>query len=183
MAHIARLRQRQNSYGGEEFTITNAKLLRKPFRNFEGRPSKIHPQGGVREFCVAIEDPEMAQQLAGFGFNVKTLTNRDGMYDDDLHYLSIKVSYYDRYGNPVRYPPRFKIFTANNECYYEEENIKELDSAELEDVKIKFSPHYNKVGDKEYQTPYLNLFQAIMVDDFAFEDEDDDMPFDVGDME
>lgn len=180
MANEIRLRQRPNKYGGSEFTIINAKLLRKPFRNFEGRPTKIHPQGGIREFCIAIEDPEIAQELASFGFNVKTLTNRDGMYDDDLHYLSIKVNYRDRYGEPIKYPPRFKIFTANNECYYKENDIKALDAAELVDVKIKFLPHYNKVGDKEYQTPYLNLFQATMVDDFAFDDEDDDdMPFDV----
>ena len=179
MADNLKLRRKQYNYGGEEFTIVNAKLLRKPFRNFEGRPTKIHPNGGIREFCVVIDDPEVAQELAAFGFNVKTLTNRDGAYDDDLHYLSIKVSYYDRYGEPVRYPPRFKIFTANNECYYEEQNIKELDGAELSDVKIKFTAHYNKVGDKEYQTPYLNLFQATMVDDFFFDDEEDDMPFDV----
>ena len=179
MADGLKLRQRENNYGGKEFTITNARLLRKPFRNFEGRPSKIHPQGGVREFCVIIDDPEVAQELAAFGFNVKTLTNRDGVYDDELHYLSIKVNYYNRDGSPVRYPPRFKIFTANNECYYEEQNIKELDAAELTDIKIKFSPHYNKVGDKEYQTPYLNLFQAIMVDDFMFDDDDEDSPFDI----
>lgn len=173
-----RMKQQVNSYGADEFIFTNVSLLRKPFRNFEGRPSKIRPNGGIREFCMIIDNPEYAQKLAEFGFNVKTLTNRDGIQDEELHYLAVRVAYYDRYGEPVRYPPKFKIFTANNECYYEEQNIKELDSAELADVKLKFTAHYNKVGDKEYQTPYLNSFQATMVDDFMF-DEDDDMPFDI----
>jgi hypothetical protein len=175
-----RIRKEQNSYGGESFRIMNAKLLRRPFRNFEGRPSKVHPNGGVREFGVIIEDPEIAQELAEFGFNVKTLTNRDGGDGEDIHWLSIKVAYYKRDGSPVTNPPRFKIFTKNNECYYEEQNIKELDSAELVDVNLKFNPSYNSVGGKNYVTPYLRAFQATMIDDDFFfdEDEDDDVPFD-----
>lgn len=178
-----KVKRRTNNYGNEFFYITNAKLLRRPWRNFEGRASKVHPNGGVREFSVFIEDPEIAQQLAEFGFNVKTLTPRDGTESEDEHYITIKVSYYKRNGEPVTNPPRFTIRTANNECYYEEQNIKELDSAELEDVNIKFSPYYNEIGGKKWVTPYLNVFEATMIDDsFFFEDDDgDDLPFNVDD--
>lgn len=172
-----RLRQKSTDYG-ESFYITNAKLLRRPYRNFEGRPSKVHPDGGIREFGVFIEDPEAAQQLAAFGFNVKTWTNRDGAEGEDEHWLSIKVCYYKRNGEPVAVPPKFTIRTANNECYYEEQNIKELDSAELVDVNIKFTPHFNEVGGKKYVTPYLNVFEATMIEDnFFFDDDEDDLPF------
>lgn len=175
---MARFKHRNTDYG-DYFYITNAKLLRRPYRNFEGRPTKVHPDGGVREFGVFIEDPEIAQQLAEFGFNVKTWTSRDGAEGEDEHWLSIKIAYRKRNGDPVREPPKFTIRTANNECYYEEENIKQLDSAELEDVNIKFSPNYNEVNGKRYVTPYLNIFEATMIEDsFFFDDEDDDgLPF------
>jgi hypothetical protein len=176
-----RLRKKKNSYGDESFYITNAKLLRRPYRNFEGRPSKVHPNGGVREFGVIIEDPEIAQQLAAFGFNIKTRTNRDGADGEEEHWLSIKVAYYKRNGDPVSVPPKFTIRTANNECYYEEQNIKELDSAELVDVNIKFNPYFNEIGGKQYVTPYLSIFEATMIEDNFFfdDDEDDGLPFSV----
>jgi hypothetical protein len=176
-----KLKHRTTDFG-DAFYITNAKLLRRPYRNFEGRPTKVHPDGGVREFGVFIEDPEVAQELAEFGFNVKTWTNRDGAEGEDEHWLSIKVNYYNRRtGEKLSNPPKFTIYTANNVCDYDENNIKLLDSAELENVKIKFRPNYNTVGDKRYVTPYLNIFEATMIEDnFFFEDEDDDgMPFDV----
>lgn len=163
--------------GDVTFQVINAQLMKKPYRNFAGRPSKIHPNGGVREFAILIEDPDEAQKLIEFGFNVKTYDYKG----EDYNYLSIKVNYYTREGNPIEYPPRFKIFTANNWCFYEEQNIKELDTAYLVDVNLKFNPSYRDIGGKHYVTPYLRSFQAALIDDdFSFEDDDDEaMPFDV----
>ena len=165
--------------GRKIYEMRGVKVMRKPYRNFGGRPSTVHPNGGVREFGVFIDDPEVAQYLAGLGFNVKTFTNRDGANDDDMHWMSIKITYHDRKGNPLKYPPVFVIRTAGNECYYEENNIKELDENELENVNIRFSPHESDVGGKHFVTPYLNLMKATMIEDDFFDDFDDDLPFEV----
>lgn len=177
-----RLLQKVDSRGKTYFEIRDARVMRRPFRNFGGRPSTIHPNGGVREFGVFLDDPEAAQQLAEYGFNVKTFTSRDGSDGDDQHWLSIKVKYYNRKGEPLAYPPIFVIRTANNVCYYEENNIKELDDHELENVNIRFYPDSRDVGGKHFETPYLNLFKGTLIEDDFFDDEFDDeggLPFEV----
>lgn len=160
-------------------TIKDAKLLPIPFRNFEGRPSKVNPQGGERSFGVVIDDPEVAQQLAADGWNIKTRTSRDGSDGDDEHWLPVKVKYRRRDGSPT-IPPKITIKTASNEIYYDEDNVKLLDGSELADVKLVINPSYWETSDKRGITAYLKSMTATLVDDSFFFDEDgSDLPFDV----
>lgn len=171
--------------------IDDAQILARPYRNFEGRPTDVNPGGGDRSFGVVIDDPELAQQLAADNWNVKTITNRDGrdyMFGvqsngEDLHWIPVKVKYKKRDGT-MSIPPKIAIRTKNNEVYYEEPNIKDLDSSELIDVKLVINASRKTVNGKEYTTAYLKSMIATMVDeDFFFEDDDENgdgtPPFDM----
>lgn len=159
--------------------IKNATLLPMPYRNFEGRPTKYNPQGGDRNFGVVIDDPEIAQQLAADGWNIKTRTSRDGSDGEDEHWLSVKVKY-RRLDGSAMIPPKITIRTNNNEVYYEEDNIKFLDGSDLVDVNLVINPSEWSTKEKHGVTAYLKSMTATLVDDSFFFDEDgtDDLPFD-----
>jgi len=157
--------------GRNYLVIENAKIL---FRNFEGKEKKNN-RAGERNFCVKIDDPELAQQLAADGWNIKTLTSRDGE-DDDTHFIQVKVGY------EKGKPPIIKIKTENTEIYYDEETVKNLDNAELADIKVVITPYHWEVNGKSGIKAYLKTMKATLIDDdFFFDDDADDadLPFDV----
>ena len=170
--------------------VKDAQILSRPYRNFEGRPTDVNPGGGDRSFGLVIDDPELAQRLAEDNWNVKTITNRDGNRDymfgvkangEDLHWIPVKVKYKKRDGT-YAIPPKIAIRTKNNEVYYEEEQIKELDSSELIDVNLIINASRKTVNGKEFTTAYLKSMIATMIDDdylYGFDDNEsgDGLPF------
>lgn len=162
------LKERDGRY---YLVIKDARLM---FKNFEGR-EKGKNRAGDRNFCVVIEDPEEAQQLAADGWNVKTLGPRDGE-EEETHFIQVKL----KYGSGR--PPKITIRTANNEIYYDEETVKNLDNADLTNIRIVINPYHWEVNGKKGIKAYLNSLSATLIDDdFFFEDDDDDagMPFDI----
>lgn len=142
---------------GKVYEIENAKLR---FKNFGGRPDNMNPAGGKRSFCLLLEDERLVDELLEEGYNIKYLRPRD---EDDAPtpYIQVKVAYGD-------YPPKIYMIAGNKKTLLDEENVEELDMAELENVDLTFSPYHWNVGGKSGVTAYCkSLYATIVQDRFA----------------
>lgn len=144
-------------------TIEGAKLV---FRNFEGLQKQFNPKG-KRNFCVLLSD-EDATKLCSEGYNIKYLKPRD---EDDTPraYLQIIVNY-------DNYPPEIYMVIANKgKTLLDEETVKLLDTAELENVDLQFRPYHWEINGKEGTTAYLTKMYATIEED-EFDDRYSDIP-------
>lgn len=150
--------------------MENARLI---FRNFEGREEKYNRKGD-RNFGLIIEDPEVAQQLAEDGWNIKELTpkNNDD-YDDTpevIYWLPVTV----RFDNV---PPKVMLVTRRKKTRLNEENINTVDYANIAKVDLTVTPYdwevNGKSGTKAYlQTMYVTINEDEFADKYADLEED-----------
>ena len=142
--------------------IENARLI---FRNFSGKPDKYNAKGGVRKFGVIIA-PEMAEQLRDEGWNIKMLAPKEEG-GDPLFYLSVKLQY-GEYRQPNVY-----LISNGRKTLLDEDNVKEIDTAELQYVNLVISPYYWEVNGKTGINAYLKTgYFEILTDSFASRYED-----------
>lgn len=141
--------------------MENARLI---FRNFEGREEKYNRKGD-RNFGLIIEDPEVAQQLAEDGWNIKELTpkNNDD-YDDTpevIYWLPVTV----RFDNV---PPKVMLVTRRKKTRLNEENINTIDYANIAKVDLTVTPYDWEVNGKSGTKAYLQtMYVTINEDEFA----------------
>lgn len=145
--------------------MENARLI---FRNFEGREEKYNRKGD-RNFGLIIEDPEVAQQLAEDGWNIKELTpkNNDD-YDDTpevIYWLPVTV----RFDNV---PPKVMLVTRRKKTRLNEDNINTVDYANIVKVDLTVTPYdwevNGKSGTKAYlQTAYITINEDEFADKYA----------------
>ena len=145
--------------------MENARLI---FRNFEGREEKYNRKGD-RNFGLIIEDPEVAQQLAEDGWNIKELTpkNNDD-YDDTpevIYWLPVTV----RFDNV---PPKVMLVTRRKKTRLNEDNINTVDYANIAKVDLTVTPYdwevNGKSGTKAYlQTMYVTMNEDEFADKYA----------------
>lgn len=139
-------------------SIENAKI---GFRNFSGRANTYNAEG-QRNFCVFLEDEELAEKLAQDGWNVRFPKNRT---EDDTRHPFIQVSVkFDPY------PPNINMITASKGTVkLDEGNVSLLDDADIENVDIRIRP-YNwtlqdgRSGVKAY---VKDMYVTIQEDPFA----------------
>lgn len=140
----------------DNIIIENAKLI---FKNFSGKESAYN-RAGNRNFCVVIDDPEQAQRLAGDGWNIKTLSSRDGE-EDDSHYLQVAVNF-------DNIPPKIVMVTENADVELDGNTVNELDYADIANVDLIIRPYNWEVNGKTGVKAYLRtMYVTIREDPFA----------------
>ena len=137
-----------------EVRIDNAKVM---FRNFSGVASNYN-QAVNRNFCVFLSD-EVANKMEKEGWNIKWLRSREDEPPQAM--LSVKVNF----GN---YPPKIFLVSDGNISKLTEENIKELDFAELAQVDLILRGYTWEVQGKTGIKAYLKEgYFVVVVDELA----------------
>lgn len=151
--------------------IENAKLM---FKNFAGDESKFNRRGN-RNFCVRIEDPELAATLASDGWNVKTLRPREEG-DPESHYIQVTVNY-------DYIPPTIYLINSAGKTLMTEETVGTLDYLDIANVDLCIRPYCWEVngntGIKAYvKTMYVTIDEDVFAAKYSSKPaQNDELPF------
>ncbi len=147
----------------DNLAIENARII---FRNFSGRESQFN-RAGNRNFCVVIDDKELAADLAEDGWNVKMTNQNNEEYDSEF-YIQCSVNF-------DNIPPSIWLVTNKNKTKLKEEDMDNLDYADFKNVDLIIRP-YNwevngKTGVKAYvKTMYITIEEDQFADKYSEED-------------
>ena len=149
----------------DNISMEDAQIL---LRNFAGKEDQYN-RAGDRNFCVIIDDPEVAQQLSDDGWNVRVLRPRDPE-DEPRHYMQVKVSF-------KNIPPSIWLVTQHGKTKLTEETVESLDYADLKSVDLIINPYRWEVNGKTGVKAYLKTgYFVINEDEFAAKYAEEEFP-------
>lgn len=135
-------------------TFEDARIV---FRNFSGKPSKFNNNGN-RNFCVVIEDDDLARQLIDEGWNIKRFKPREDDDSDPNYYIQVAVNF--EYN-----PPSVYLICGNKRTALDEDTIDTLDHAEYRTADLIIRPYCWDVGDKSGIKAYLKTMYVTIEED------------------
>jgi hypothetical protein len=136
----------------------NIEGARIGFRNFSGKEGKFNP-AGRRNFCVFL-DFDAGNQLQEDGWKIKWLQPKDPA-DEPQPYLPVSVSY-------DNIPPKIVLVSSKGKTVLEEDDIKNLDWAEIDNVDVIIRPYNWEVnGNKGVKAYVKTMYVTIVEDNFA----------------
>ena len=114
--------------------IDGARII---FRNFSGRGTQYNREGD-RNFCVVIDDEDIANRLIEEGFNVKIRQPREEG-EEPFMYMKVNVKYHPKGSEFERLNPVACLITGRNRNMLDEESICCLDNIDIENVDLDLS--------------------------------------------
>ena len=152
----------------DDLIIENARLI---FKNFAGNQDRYNPEGS-RNFCVVIDDPELADQLHADGWNIKWTKPRD-KDDEPMAYLPVKVQY-------GQFPPTVYLISGHKKTLLDEDSVNTLDYADIKNADLIINPYQwtmnGAVGVKAYlKTAYITIEEDRFAHKYDFSE--DEVPF------
>lgn len=144
---------------GNNFMVSDAWIK---FPNFSGKGSSMNREGD-RQFVWKITDPDIADDLREFGFNV-----REKEWDGTVYWeLKIKVSF-------AKTPPRIHLITGEHDNVMDEDMVGDLDKIYWSKFDFTFTPYNWKMANgSSGVSAYLKAARVIQ----RIDDPYDDMPY------
>lgn len=127
------------------------------FKNFSGRPDKYNSKGGVRNFCVRINNEDDAHMLNEIGWNIKVLPPRNSD-EAPVYYLPVGIRF-------DYYPPKIYQHSGRVTTLLDEDNIATLDDADIMSVDIEIRPYtWERNGDGGVKA-YVKIMHVVVEQD------------------
>lgn len=161
-------------------TITNRGIVqidgaRIIFRNFSGRGTQYNREGD-RNFCVVIDDEDIANRLIEEGFNVKIRQPREEG-EEPFMYMKVNVKYHPKGSEFERLNPVACLISGRNRNMLDEESICCLDSIDIENVDLDLSGSNWNVQGRSGRSAYLSkIYVTQELDRFATRYAEDEFP-------
>lgn len=143
--------------------LENARII---FPNFSGKAGKFN-NAGNRNFCVIIDDFNVAADLENQGWNIRYLRPKDPQ-EVALPYLQVAVSY-------DHIPPQIYMVRGNKRTLLDESEIGSLDWAEIKYADMSISPYNWTLNDRSGVKGYVKYLYVVIEED-PFEDKYEDTP-------